>query len=160
MNIVLARVDDRLIHGQVMTKWSKGKATKAIYIIDDETYNDDFLKTIFESTGKRSGLNVKVFSLEAFKNFALSADNNENIILLFKNIKTVNNLINSGFSISDLNIGGVSERRNVRKVNPSVSLTQEMYFQLKSLEKLGVTINFQTVPDTKITTMKDIDGLW
>ena len=48
--INLVRIDDRLIHGQVMTKWSKGMGTNAIYVIDDVTAADDFMKDIYIST--------------------------------------------------------------------------------------------------------------
>ena len=62
--IQLTRIDDRLVHGQVMTKWSKGLGINAIFIIDNEVAKDDFMKQIFISSGSRSGLAVKVLSID------------------------------------------------------------------------------------------------
>ena len=42
--ITLARIDDRLVHGQVMQVWTKGKGTNSAYVIDDATANDEFMK--------------------------------------------------------------------------------------------------------------------
>lgn len=41
MNITLARIDDRLIHGQVTTVWSKVANAQRIIICNDEVYNDE-----------------------------------------------------------------------------------------------------------------------
>ncbi|SES95330.1 PTS system sorbose subfamily IIB component [Enterococcus malodoratus] len=49
MSIVLARIDDRLIHGQVMTSWLNYTGANRIIIVDDETANDTFLKMIVTS---------------------------------------------------------------------------------------------------------------
>ena len=44
--INLARIDDRLVHGQIMQVWSKANGTNTIYVVDDETANDDFMKEV------------------------------------------------------------------------------------------------------------------
>lgn len=62
--IQLARVDDRLIHGQVMTKWSKGLGINAIFIVDNDVAKDDFMKQIYISSGTRSGLVIKILSTD------------------------------------------------------------------------------------------------
>ena len=46
MNIVLCRVDERLIHGQVMTAWVKKAWIKKIILVDDELASDDFMKEV------------------------------------------------------------------------------------------------------------------
>ena len=46
-NIRLIRVDDRLIHGQVVTSWITQTGSKKIMIIDDELYENEFLKDVF-----------------------------------------------------------------------------------------------------------------
>ncbi|MBE6083621.1 MAG: PTS sugar transporter subunit IIB, partial [Tissierellaceae bacterium] len=45
-NIVLTRIDDRLIHGQVMTAWVKQTKATRIIIIDDVVAKDDFMKKV------------------------------------------------------------------------------------------------------------------
>ena len=42
-NLVLTRIDDRLIHGQVMTAWIKNKKADQVVIVDDGTANDEYM---------------------------------------------------------------------------------------------------------------------
>ena len=56
--INLARIDDRLIHGQVMQVWSKGNGTNTIYVVDDATAKDPFMKEIYESAQSTGGLKI------------------------------------------------------------------------------------------------------
>ena len=46
MNITLARIDDRLIHGQVTTVWSKVANAQRIIICNDDVYNDEVRRTL------------------------------------------------------------------------------------------------------------------
>ena len=52
-NIRLIRVDDRLIHGQVVTSWITQTGSKKIMIIDDELYENEFLKDVFAAAAPR-----------------------------------------------------------------------------------------------------------
>ena len=47
LNIVLARVDSRLIHGQVVTKWLQQSNANKIVVVSDELENDEFLQSIY-----------------------------------------------------------------------------------------------------------------
>ena len=47
-NILLARVDDRLIHGQVMTAWLKRYPAKQVIIVDDGVAKDDFMASVLQ----------------------------------------------------------------------------------------------------------------
>ena len=53
--ITFARVDSRLIHGQIVTKWAKSSGANTIYIIDDAVRSDDFSMDIYMASGKRYG---------------------------------------------------------------------------------------------------------
>ena len=58
--VVLARVDARLIHGQVMTSLSKSAGATAIFVADDPAAHDPFTKNIILGAGSRTGLKVRV----------------------------------------------------------------------------------------------------
>ena len=58
-NILLARIDDRLIHGQVMTSWVRFVKSKNILIIDDETYHDTFIRSFITMVVPR-GIQIQV----------------------------------------------------------------------------------------------------
>ena len=61
--IVLTRIDDRLIHGQVMTAWVKEKRADEIIIVDNGVSKDSFLSEVMKMSAP-SGVNIKVESIE------------------------------------------------------------------------------------------------
>ncbi|MGQ7789733.1 PTS sugar transporter subunit IIB [Escherichia coli] len=63
MNITLARIDDRLIHGQVTTVWSKVANAQRIIICNDEVYNDEVRRTLLRQAAP-PGMKVNVVNIE------------------------------------------------------------------------------------------------
>lgn len=154
--IVLARVDDRLIHGQVMTKWSKGFNTNALFVVDNPTAKDPFMKDIYTMSTSNSGLKIKVFTTdEAVEYWQKSNFEKYNAILLFKNITAVKEVIDKGLPITKLNIGGIAKVKDAKFIIPSVALRKEDEELLKEISSENVEIFFQTVPDTKMVSFKD-----
>jgi D-glucosaminate PTS system EIIB component len=154
--INLARVDDRLIHGQVMTKWSKGLGTNALFVIDNPTAKDPFMKDIFMMSAANSGMTIKVFSTDEAVEY-WKKDNFEKYkaILLFKTIAAVKEVIDKGLPIKKLNIGGIAKTKDAKFVISSVGLKPADAELLKEIESKEVEVFFQTVPDTKALSLKD-----
>ncbi len=148
--IQLTRVDDRLIHGQVMTKWSKGLGINAIFIVDNDVASDDFMKQIYISSGSRSGLTIKVFNTsDVCKYYQESNFEDYKVFLLFKSIQCVHETIDKGLPIDVLNVGGLSKKKDSRSVISSVSITEDELELLKEItSKNNVEIYYQTIPDS------------
>ncbi|MCI1985922.1 MAG: PTS sugar transporter subunit IIB [Lactobacillus sp.] len=156
--IKLGRVDHRLIHGQVMTKWSKGLGINAIFIIDDALAKDDFMKDIFISSGKSAGLHVDVFSQdEALTFWQEQQFGDYQVMILFKTVQTAYDVIKKGLPVNHLNLGGVAKKTGAEFVIPSVALVEQEYDQLKELAAGSTDVFFQTVPDTPKVGMKEAD---
>jgi len=154
--INLVRVDERLIHGQVMTKWSKGLGTNALYVIDDETAADEFMKDIYINTNSSSGLKIQVYSnKEVVEKWNRDQFGNDSVVLLFKHIASVKEAVESGLPVTRLNIGGVSKKEDAQFVIPTVALTNDDVECLKSLDDRGIEVFFQTVPDSKRVSLAE-----
>lgn len=154
--IQLTRIDDRLIHGQVMTKWSKGLGINAIFIVDNEVAKDDFMKQIYISSGSRSGLHIKALSTDEVvsywneKNFE-----DHKVLLLFKSISTVYEAVQKGLVIDTLNVGGISKKKDSKLVISSVNVTDEDVVYLTKLKEEKIDIFFQTIPDSLKVSFED-----
>lgn len=155
--IQLSRVDDRLIHGQVMTKWSKGLGINAIYIVDNDVAKDDFMKQIYISSGSRSGLVIKVLSTTEVNTYWKDKQFEDfKVLLLFKTIQSVIETVNLGLPIDVLNIGGVSKKKDTQMVISSVNVSkQEIDYLAQLSEKSGVEVFFQMIPDSNRVNFKD-----
>ena len=94
-NITFARVDHRLIHGQVITKWSKIAAAQKILIVDDVLAQDSFMVDIYKMAAP-SGVDVDIKSAEDTAR-AYQADDlgSGNVFLLFKSIQTARKALSS-----------------------------------------------------------------
>lgn len=139
-----------------MTKWSKGMGTNAIYIVDDATFKDDFMKTIFKSTGQRQGLTVDVYTIDGvIEKWNEDQFGKHVAILLFKTVKDVYEAAKKGLPIEQLNIGGIAKKGDARYVIPTVGITSADEEMLVELQAGGMEIYFQTTPDTQKVFLKD-----
>lgn len=155
--IHLTRVDDRLIHGQVMTKWSKGLGINAIFIVDNDVAKDDFMKQIFISSGSRSGLSIKVFSTQDVYDYWQEKQFDDyKALLLYKSIQSVYDSVHLGLPIDVLNIGGVSKKKDTQMIISSVNLSDSDIQCLTQLQNnFNVDIFFQMLPDSNRIHLKD-----
>ena len=154
--IVLARVDDRLIHGQVMTKWSKGMNTNALFVVDDATAKDPFMKDIYTMSTSNTGMTIKVLSIdEAVDYWNKSNFEDYKAILLFKSIAGAKEAIDKGLPVKRLNLGGIAKTKDSKFVIPNIAVRHEDMDTLKEVESKGIEVFFQVVPDTKSVRLKD-----
>ena len=148
--ITLARVDDRLVHGQVMQVWTKGHGTNAAYVIDDATAADEFMKEIYESTQSTGGLAIKVFSSDSIVDeWNKNQFGDDNVALIFKSIAYAKKAVDGGVPIKELNVGGIAIRPGTTKVIESVGLSKDDAELCKALDAAGVKVYFQKIPSSE-----------
>ena len=145
MDIRLARVDDRLIHGQITTVWSKHTNVNRIIVIDDLVSTNVLRKTLLEQAAP-PGIDVHVLPVERFmKIYANPKYSEDKVLLIFENIHTASEVIEKGVDIKSLNLGGVSSNRNRRKVMNHIALTEDEANILKKLSESGVELDSRVV---------------
>lgn len=148
--ITLARVDDRLVHGQVMQVWTKGHGTNAAYVIDDATAADEFMKEIYESTQSTGGLAIKVFSSDSIVDeWNKNQFGDDNVALIFKSIAYAKKAVDGGVPIKELNVGGIAIKPGTTKVIESVGLSKDDAELCKALDAVGVKVYFQKIPSSE-----------
>ena len=109
-----------------MTKWSKGMGTNAIYVIDDVTAADDFMKEIYISTNSSANLKIEVYSVdEAIEEYNKNQYGNDKVILLFKTVAYAKKFIESGIPLDSLCVGGIAKKPKSTFVISTVGLTKE-----------------------------------
>lgn len=151
-NIVLGRVDFRLIHGQVVTRWIKLYPAKEIVIVDDILGDDPFMADIYEMSAPQ-GIKVSIFHSESAKK-KIDAMNRD-VFLLTKNIETMEKLVSTGLSFSKLIVGGVPSDEGKKFITNGVYLGEEDITLLKNIDRSGIKTICQATPeDTEITIEK------
>lgn len=148
MSIVLARIDDRLIHGQVMTSWLNYTGANRIIIVDDETANDTFLKMIVTSVAP-ANIKTEVFDIhDGIETIKQLADSDK-AILLAKSPEVYVELINQGISLEKVNIGGMGAKEGRTKFYKNISASPEEKDSLKKLVDAGVAVTIQIIAEDK-----------
>lgn len=156
----LARVDERLIHGQVMLTLSQRDGVNSLFVVDDVVANDKFMKDLYVSAGNRTGQKTIVMTTEKAKFYWDEYNFKEySCILIAKTVDVIYELVKHGIIINDLNIGGIAKKKDEDLlVTKSVHLNKSDALKLKDMnENYGVNdIYFQSTPSASKTGLKDV----
>lgn len=146
LNIVLTRIDDRLIHGQVVTAWSKITKANRIIVVDDEVAADEFMVKILKMAAPNS-FKIGIHSIEEASAILKGEDTGERVIILVKTPKTVEALIENGVEIKELNLGGMGAIQGRKQLYRNISISEDERACFKGLMDRGVKVFVQIVPD-------------
>lgn len=153
-NLQLLRVDDRLIHGQVMTAWIKQRPAKEIVIIDDLVVKDDFTKAVLEMAAPR-GVKVRIFDLQNAFNF-LENGLKEKTIILVKSPFPIKELLKKGIEFNEVIIGGMGMNSDRKKLYKNISASDEEKEIFKEISERGIDVNIQIVPSDRAIPIKSV----
>lgn len=146
IDICLARIDDRLIHGQVVIKWWHHLHCDQILIADDEVSGDPFLRQVFTLAGP-SGVPVRVLAVaDAVSVLKEQNDNSSSVLLLMKSPETALRLVAENVPLTHVNVGSLAGGEGTRRVFKNVSLSLKQAAALEELARRGVQIRFQLIP--------------
>ena len=156
MNLVLARIDDRLIHGQVATVWSKATNCQRIIVCDDDVANDKIRATLLKQVAP-AGMKSHVVTLDkAIRVYNNPKYENERCLLLFTKPASVLYLVEHGVDIKSVNIGGMSFHEGKTQVSSAVSVDQEDIDAFNKLHEKGIELEVRKVDTDKKQDMMDL----
>ncbi len=156
--IQLFRIDFRLIHGQVITKWIKQVPANRIVIVDDVLANDEFMADIYRMAAPPD-IKVEVYGLQAAVD-AWKADQmgSGNIFMLVRDVKTALWLKENGFGVTDIQIGGLGGGSDRVLVSPAITFDEPDVAAMQKLEQLGVNVYIHVLPaEPRIELQKAIE---
>jgi mannose/fructose/N-acetylgalactosamine-specific phosphotransferase system component IIB len=146
MSVVLARVDDRLIHGQVVVGWARHCQADCIIVANDAVSADPMQRTLLPMAVPQ-GIEVAIYRVkEAADRLSSGAHAARRAILLFVSPADALNFRRLGGELNELNLGGIRMAPGKEQVRKSVSLGQEDRNALADLTAAGVEVYLQMVP--------------
>lgn len=156
MNIVLARIDDRLIHGQVATVWSKATHCEHIIVCDDEVASDRIRAALLKQLAP-AGIKSHVVDLaKAVRIYNNPKYEDARCLLLFTNPESVLYLVEHGVKIESVNIGGMSFREGKHQVTSAVSVDDADIAAFQKLAELGITCEIRKVDTDRKVNLMDV----
>lgn len=154
MNILLNRIDERLIHGQVMTAWLGHIKAKRIIIVDDEVYNDDFLKQVLLLAAPLS-TEVVIFNVEKMTQKFKNGSDDIPTILLFKNPLGVLKLLESGVGLKSVDIGNMGAKPGRNKICKNVYASESELELFNKIQNMDCKLFIHMLPNDPVKTLND-----
>ena len=131
MGIVLARIDNRLLHGIVATQWAGRSGAQRIMIIDDTVANNELTKASMK-LARPTGMAISIITEEtALNNFKAGKYNDHTVFVLVKKPETLVKLSDIGVKIPELVIGGTVKPAEGEE---AVKLSQRAYAKPDDIE--------------------------
>jgi mannose/fructose/N-acetylgalactosamine-specific phosphotransferase system component IIB len=152
----LHRIDDRLIHGQVLVAWGHRLHPRRIWVVDDASAGDPWERELLASAAP--GVEVRVVGVaEAVAGYAGEASSAGSAFLLVRDLVTALALVQGGAPIPTFNLGGLHYAPGKDKVNEYVYLDAADRRAARALIDQGVQLDVQDVPASRSRTLLDLD---
>jgi mannose/fructose/N-acetylgalactosamine-specific phosphotransferase system component IIB len=152
----LVRVDDRLIHGQVVIAWGARLSPRRIWVVDDASAANAWERDLLASGAP--GVDVRVATVaEAAAAWAEETRAAGGAFLIVRDLRTAWALRSAGAAFPVLNLGGLHYAPGKTKVNEYVYLDDDERAIARRLIADGVRLEVQDVPATRVTQLSDLD---
>lgn len=148
-NILLTRIDNRLIHGQVATQWNGTIGANLILVANDKVAGDKVRQGLMDMAAP-NGVATRYFSLQKTIDIIHKASASQKIFIIVENPEDVLTLVEGGVPIKKVNIGNMHMAEGKRQVATTVAVNDEDVAAFKKLQELGVELEIRRVPTTPI----------
>ncbi len=146
MSLVLTRIDNRLIHGQVLEAWVPYVLANCIVVANDEIALNPFKKMMMQASVP-SRMRVEIGTVdEMVAGFKSGMFDGYKTLLLFGTTKDALHAYQSGLAFSDLNLGNLHADKGKAKLSCTLFLDEDDIAELDSLAQAGVTISARCIP--------------
>lgn len=158
MSVRLYRIDDRLIHGQVVVGWGQPMDIGFIVLVDDNVASCDWEQDLY-----RMGVPPEMEILfadvaTAARNHAQYVDDSRPGILVTGDVATMDRLVQATGSIAEVNVGGLHHRAGRAQKSRYVFLTSDEERELRALAARGVRVTAQDVPAARAVPLEEVLG--
>lgn len=153
--ICFSRIDDRLIHGQVVTTWVHTYQIEQIIILNDKVAEDKTQKNILAMAAPQ-GIKVKAFGIDRFTEIIKTTPITRRTMLLFTTSTDVLEAVEKGVDIKELNIGGMRYQEGRERLTKALSVSETEREAFKKLLDKGIEITVQMVPKDEKINLKEV----
>ncbi|NME44888.1 PTS mannose transporter subunit IIAB [Faecalicoccus pleomorphus] len=143
---VLARIDTRLLHGQVATTWTKSTNPDRIIVVSDNVAHDELRKNMIIQAAPPG---VKAHVVPIDKMIAVAKDPRfgaTKALLLFETPQDALKAIQGGVDVKTLNVGSMAHSQGKVAVTKALAFDKDDVKTMREIEKLGVKFDVRKVP--------------
>ncbi|GAK87753.1 PTS system, N-acetylgalactosamine-specific IIB component [Vibrio ponticus] len=149
-NIVLSRIDERLVHGQVGVQWVGFADANIIVVVNDEVAEDTIQQNLMEMV-LADGIAIRFWRVQKTIETIHKASDRQRILLVCRTPKDFRQLVEGGVPISNINVGNMHYAEGKNQIAKTVSVDADDVAEFGRLKALGVTCTIQGVPTESAT---------
>ncbi|SMC20055.1 PTS system D-glucose-specific IIA component, Man family /PTS system D-glucose-specific IIB component, Man family [Clostridium acidisoli DSM 12555] len=157
MKYVLARIDSRLLHGQVATAWTKTMQPTRIIVVSDAVAKDDLRKKLIQQAAPPG---VKAHVVPINQMIKLAKDDQhfggQRALLLFENPQDVLRAVEGGVPLKTINVGSMAHSQGKVQPNKVLAFNQADIDTFNKLKKAGLDFDVRKVPGDSNGNMDEI----
>ncbi|AVF20329.1 N-acetylgalactosamine-specific phosphotransferase enzyme IIB component 2 [Paenibacillus larvae subsp. larvae] len=147
-NILLTRIDNRLVHGQVGVTWVNHLGANLMVVANDEVAEDEVQQDLMDMVVPGT-IGVRFFSIQTTIDVIHNAADDQHIFLVVRTPQDVLRLVKGGVPIDKVNIGNMHYSEGKTQLFSTVSVDESDKEALRGLRDLGVKLEVRRVPDEK-----------
>lgn len=156
IKIVLARIDSRLLHGQVATAWTKSVNPSRIIVVSDAVAKDQLRKNLIEQAAP-PGVKANVVPVDKMIQVAKDPRfGDTKALLLFENPQDVVRAMDGGVDIKEVNVGSMAHSVGKVVVSKVLSMGDEDLKSFETMKEKGVKFDVRKVPNDSKDNMDEI----
>ncbi|MFA5858826.1 MAG: PTS sugar transporter subunit IIB [Elusimicrobiota bacterium] len=156
MGITLIRIDDRLIHGQVVEGWLRYTHSNHVWVINDNAAGDELQQALL-SLATPSYVKLSILSIQqALEKFKKKEHEADSVLVLFSNLPDLEKVVDANIKIEILNIGGMHVCAGKKLYFNHLGLDTQDIRILNKLFSMGVQIDSRAVPMDAKENIKEL----
>lgn len=147
-NILLTRIDNRLVHGQVGVTWTSHLGANLLLVANDAVAKDEVRQSLMDMVLPDT-VATRFFTLQKTIDIIAKAADRQKIFIVVSDPQDVLTLVKGGVPIKEVNIGNMHYSEGKDQLTSTISVDENDKETFRELHKLGVTFDMRKVPDDK-----------
>ena len=145
-NILLTRIDNRLVHGQVGVTWTTTLGANLLIVADEQVAKDPIQQQLMSMTAESSGVGIRFFSVEHTINIIHKAAPHQKMFIICRTPEEVKQLVDGGVPLKEVNVGNMHFSQGKTQLSKKVYVDEKDLETLKYIASKGVQVYIQDVP--------------
>lgn len=155
MPIVLTRIDNRLVHGQILSSWLPKLQADTLVVLDDEAAQNTLVRSAME-IAIPPDLRLEIAAVAQAGEVLDALPPQARTLVLLRDVDDATRAFDAGAPFRQLNLGNIHHAHDRHSVTPSVYLSDDEFEALDKLSSRGVEIELRTLPDDQPLSLADV----
>jgi mannose/fructose/N-acetylgalactosamine-specific phosphotransferase system component IIB len=156
--MLILRVDDRLVHGQVIAGWVRPLGIHCIILASDRLSHDEWACSAYR-LAIPDGIDFSCYTIEDCVKHT-NTENERRVMVLVESVREASQLVKKGITIKEVNVGGLSYREGTREIAPYIYLSTDDIESVVYLHSVGIKVTGKQLPNSAaVDVVKKLAGI-